>query len=403
MIKVTKTKKTKTKDLGMDRLGNKLEPKWDNPSEMSGEQFYRQQKNSLEYYRLDCGNAQYKKWTLFWVEHNEKWKNHLKALTKYPENQFNHIVGGLCRLIAHGVPDVHPAFKLYWESLPGTSGSPQPLTFYIEKELTGILNSTEPEDVVEKKKKPAVELPNIQERLRDISYGMMTEINDAIELLYTEPDKFNLTDCNPLSILRSKQVKSAHARIIKEHYQRQYNEYLEVKSGQCEQLKEAYSHLTGAQLKKMIDFFSEIISACDMLLKESKISRAPRIKKPALKTKVVSKMKYLKQDEKLKLVSINPVDIIEAQTLWVYNVKTRKLGKYVADSHGGVLGVKGTSIIGFDHNSSVQKTLRRPDQQIKEFGNSSKIELRKFLENIKATEIKLNGRINSDTILLKVL
>jgi hypothetical protein len=33
---------------------------------------------------------------------------------------------------------------------------------------------------------------------------------------------------------------------------------------------------------------------------------------------------------------------------------------------------------------------------------SNKVELRKFLENIKTTEIKLNGRINADTILLKI-
>jgi hypothetical protein len=40
--------------------------------------------------------------------------------------------------------------------------------------------------------------------------------------------------------------------------------------------------------------------------------------------------------------------------------------------------------------------------QLKEFLAAGKIELRKFLDNIKATDIKLNGRINLDTILLKV-
>jgi hypothetical protein len=68
----------------------------------------------------------------------------------------------------------------------------------------------------------------------------------------------------------------------------------------------------------------------------------------------------------------------------------------------GTLGIKGTSIVGFDELTSIQKTLRKPDQQIRAFLGSSKVELRKFMDAIKTTEIKLNGRINEDTVLLKV-
>jgi hypothetical protein len=34
--------------------------------------------------------------------------------------------------------------------------------------------------------------------------------------------------------------------------------------------------------------------------------------------------------------------------------------------------------------------------------SANKVELRKFLENIKTTEVKLTGRINEDTVLLKI-
>jgi hypothetical protein len=69
---------------------------------------------------------------------------------------------------------------------------------------------------------------------------------------------------------------------------------------------------------------------------------------------------------------------------------------------GGALTVKGTAIVGFDVSTSVQKTLRKPELQLKEFLAAGKIQLRKFIEDIKATEIKLTGRIGLDTILLKV-
>jgi len=138
-----------------------------------------------------------------------------------------------------------------------------------------------------------------------------------------------------------------------------------------------------------------------MLAQEAKINKKPRAKKPTDKSKVVAKMKYLKQDDKLKLVSVNPEDIIGAGELWIFNTKTRKLGKYVAAEYQE-LGVKGTSIVGFDLNKSVQKTLRKPEEQLKEFKSAGKVQLRKFLDDIKAVDIKLNGRLNEDTILLKV-
>ena len=104
----------------------------------------------------------------------------------------------------------------------------------------------------------------------------------------------------------------------------------------------------------------------------------------------------------MKLVSINPVDIVGAQELWVYNTKSRKIGKYVAEDMGGALSVKGTTITGYNANNSVQKTLRKPLEQLTEFKAAGKVQLRKFIDDIKAVDIKLNGRINEDVILLKV-
>jgi len=92
---------------------------------------------------------------------------------------------------------------------------------------------------------------------------------------------------------------------------------------------------------------------------------------------------------------------VGAKELWIFNTKTRKLGKYVAKEFSE-LTVKGTSIVNFDEAKSVQKTLRKPEEQLKEFKSAGKVQLRKFLEDIKAVDIKLNGRINEDTILLKV-
>jgi hypothetical protein len=138
-----------------------------------------------------------------------------------------------------------------------------------------------------------------------------------------------------------------------------------------------------------------------MLAQEAKVNRAPRKTKAVSKDKLVAKLKYMKTNEPLKLVSVNPTDIIGAKELWVYNTKTRKLGKYVANEYQD-LAVKGTSILNFNENLSICKTLRKPEEKLKEFKAAGKVQLRKFLEDINATDTKMNGRINEDTILLKV-
>jgi hypothetical protein len=138
-----------------------------------------------------------------------------------------------------------------------------------------------------------------------------------------------------------------------------------------------------------------------MLMQEAKVNRAPRKTKAVSKDKLVAKLKYMKTNEPLKLVSVNPVDIIGAKELWVYNTKSRKLGKYVANEYQD-LAVKGTSILNFSENLSICKTLRKPEEKLKEFKAAGKVQLRKFLEDINATDTRMNGRINEDIILLKV-
>ena len=138
-----------------------------------------------------------------------------------------------------------------------------------------------------------------------------------------------------------------------------------------------------------------------MLAQEAKVNKKPRAKKAVPAEKIIGKLKFMKTNEPLKLVSINPVDIIGAGELWVYNTKSRKLGKYVA-AEFNTLGVKGTSITGFDENKSICKTLRKPEEKLKEFKASGKIALRKFLDDINATDTKMTGRLNEEIILLKV-
>jgi hypothetical protein len=67
------------------------------------------------------------------------------------------------------------------------------------------------------------------------------------------------------------------------------------------------------------------------------------------------------------------------------------------------IGVKGSTLTGFDEKTSIVKKLRKPNEQLKKLLEGGKIVLRKFMSEIKCKEKEANGRINKDTILVRIV
>ena len=101
-------------------------------------------------------------------------------------------------------------------------------------------------------------------------------------------------------------------------------------------------------------------------------------------------------------MSVNPAEIVGCQQLWTYNTKYKKLTRYDALGPNGIQ-VKGTTLIGYDVDKSLTKSLRKPDVTIQLLLSAGKVSLRKILEDLKTNETKPNGRINSDTVILRVI
>ena len=325
---------------------------------------------------------------------NDYTKTQIADFKKTKDNRCGMTVGAIAACLLKGMPAVRADFN------DGRSTA-----VWLANEISKIIaegkDDIDDSEEAKVEVKPNVYTPSIQERVRDASMLMTEEIETAIEAFQTDPEAFDPKAFKILNVLKAKQAKAAHARIIREFYTRNLEELQEAAGTKDEQLKEAYSHLSKVQLRKITAFYQEIVSACEMLAQEAKVNRKPKTKKAVPAEKIVAKLKYKKADEPLKLVSINPADILGAKELWTYNTKSRKLGKYVAKEFAD-LGVKGTSIVNFDELKSVQKTLRKPADQLKEFKAAGKVTLRKFLEDINAVDTKMNGRINDEIMLLKV-
>jgi len=394
MAKVaTKTRVTKKQVTAhRTKAAKDYSPVWDNSETMDARQFLRHWHSAMEYYRLEFSGKDLKPAIIKWMTNVGCAKEDIAAFKKTKDNRCNVTMGAIASCLNRGMPAVREDFN-----------DGRDTSAWLRKSIVEVIEAgknDKEDEVVDAK--PVVAQPTIQERVREASYRMTEEIEDAIENFQTDPENFDPKAFKMLNLLKGKEVKAAHARIIKDLYARDLAELEELASGKGdEQLKEAYSHRTKKQIRNLIAFYQEIASACDMLAQEAKVNRAPRAKKSVPVEMLIAKLKFMKSNEPLKLVSINPKDIIGAGELWIFNTKTRKLGKYVA-AEFNTLSVKGTTVINFDEFKSVQKTVRKPEEKLKEFKSAGKIALRKFLEDINATDTKMNGRINEDTILLKV-
>ncbi len=258
----------------------------------------------------------------------------------------------------------------------------------------------------EKKVKPKI---SIQDRMKEQISDLCGDFEYFLDELVDGNKNIKEFDPYKAMLIYQPEVKVPHAKLLKEEFANGYAEALEVIEWKDEQLKEAYGNFTLKQRKEYLQYFEKINTACDTMIQTKAVKRKARKPKARSKEKIVQKLKFKINEPELGLASVTPTDIVYANECWVYNTKTRKLGVYHARSkdprslkrEGAGLMVKGTTVQEYCEDSSVQKTLRKPKEQLKPFVAGAKTACNKNFEAIKTTDTKMNGRFNEHTIILK--
>ena len=236
---------------------------------------------------------------------------------------------------------------------------------------------------------------NIQDRIREKAIECIGEFEGQIDDIILKSES-----PQPYAVMHTLGIKGVHTRAILEWSREKRAEFEEVLTTDDSQLKEGYSNFKKTDLKKIIAYCDQVILDCNKVAQS--VVRKARKRKAKSPEQLVAKMKHCLEFKDLSLTSVKSTDIIESMQLWVYNTKTRKLGVYHAEDAGG-LSVKGSSIVNFSETKSIQKTLRKPEVMLPEVLKGGKVFLRNAIDSIKAVESKLTGRINADTILLRMM
>jgi len=254
-----------------------------------------------------------------------------------------------------------------------------------------------------KKKEPVAETAptktTIQYRMRERTSAIIADVEDEI-------DKFiNAKYTGSFSFYEycvKKEVIAQYANKVKEYYSRLKLELELVSAKKDKDLVEGYKNLSKQQINNYLNFVTTIYNDADRFAGNKKKARLPRKKKQKSTTDLVKSLRFKKEDNELKITSVNPSTIIGAKSLWVYNTKYKLIGVYNASSDRG-LGVKGSSITQFDAVSSMSKTARKPEEIIQKVLKAGVGELKKMMSSLSTKEKMMNGRINTETILLRVI
>ena len=247
----------------------------------------------------------------------------------------------------------------------------------------------------------AVVKPNIQDRLREKISEAAGEIDGMYDEMIRAGAKMSAS-YKPIAVLRSMNVSPQMVGTIADIWRSRLAELEDVVGGRDSDLAEGYGHFGKLQVKNLVKFAEQVIADCGSYVQIKKSEKKPRAKKAVPPEKVVARFKYLREFAELKLKSESSTKLVGASEAWLYDSAKRKLIHVVADSHLGTFTVKGSAIVGFDPAATVQKTLRKPAEQIKSIVGVGKPAARKAFKDIKSTEVKFNGRGNDNLIILRV-
>lgn len=244
-----------------------------------------------------------------------------------------------------------------------------------------------------------------QPKLKALSTSTDDKINATImtdlDVLEDEWIAKKETSLDLYTKLQKYSFKASWIPSVKDRLERWLSEYEDAYFKRCDQAVEAYSHLSKKELKRRVDCIHQMLNDLQRFKSTLKVTKVIRSKKKT-PDKQVLKLNYLKSSEQYKIISINPILIPESTHLYCFNEKTRVFTLFVSQTKKG-LEVKGSTIIGFDSDTSKSIKLRNPDVFLTYVLDKNPEEIQTKIDSLTTKPYPANGRINKDTLLLRAI
>jgi len=339
---------------------------------------------AFNWYNYFYGKKEAKEFICNYLDVHDR-RQDAKKIRGLGDSQVRLTTGWLCRMSLMGLQlDEHEQIKLD----------------NLIKDLLLLNDSAAPEPVVVEQE-TVVARPNIQDRLREKVIECAGELEGLFDEFIAAGAKLN-ADYKPVSLMRSMNIAPQMVSYIKDVWAKKLIEFEDVVEGKDADLVKGYEHLTKTQLKNCVKFCELVLTDCGSYVQIKKVERKPRKVKPVSPEKKAAKFKICADFAELKLKSLPAAQLVDKTEAWLYDSKKRKLIHLVADEYAKVFTVKNNGIIGFSNTETLQKTLRKPAEQLKAITTAGKPAARKAFKDIKATETAWNPRGNENLVILRV-
>lgn len=278
--------------------------------------------------------------------------------------------------------------KIAYVRRQGVSVSEQTLAYYDRnlKEIRKVANKR----AIEKAKQDACK-PVVRSPLFDIY-----RVGEALEDLIDAERLLNTSD--GYDLLVKNKTRQGLLKALKERFRQAQDEYLKART----EHKEYFETVPANAVKYRLRCYARILEDVEAIMHNKKAARKKVVRRASTEKKVKN-VTYCQVDEDLKIQSADPTAIIGAPMVLLYNRKRRRITVLVAATAEG-LTVKGTTVQGFDSEKSVTKTLRNPQRQVTEFRRADRARrIDVLLGQIRGKSFSASGRLNADTLILKVV
>lgn len=344
----------------------------------------------LSYFQTEVSNADLAKTLKSYIKEKHKKSVNLQYIMACPEYKF------------YSAP--HRAATAFWLThSPETKDTDQTRSYSsgLSKWLSEMIAMGKEILKDKKAEKAEVVRPSISpmERLqRKISNTIMQDLLD-LEDKWIEGENASL---DLYQEFKRHGLPSSATKTVRDVIEGWLSDYNDAYTKACPDAVEGYAYLSRKDLKFRVQACEAMLSDLDRLQSAAKATRKSRVKQPKSADKQVTKVKYKKEDSEYKIVSIAPLSMVGAHRLFTFNTKTRTITEYVTNAAKG-FEVSGSTLKNIDTSLSRCTRLRKPDAFLPVVLKKTPNQIDKEWKTLTTKSTVPNGRINVDTILLRVM
>jgi len=160
--------------------------------------------------------------------------------------------------------------------------------------------------------------------------------------------------------------------------------------------------MSTAVRKKYLAFLEHIVADATRYMMAKKATRKVSVPRPKSAYSQIAKMNFAKESKEYKITSIDPLLIVGARRIWVFNTKYKHLTEFVSNERDGFT-VKGSTLQKIDGDRTRRITLRKPKEFLPIIQSNTQKQIETAYRQLTTkSQPRKDGRINKDTLIMRV-